>query len=83
MNKKLFKTNRSDFIDELPQGAWAAVASHDQLQGRGDVVYPFWQEPNFYYLTGLADEPGAVLYFVRKKDVFSKLRSAVDVGCSC
>lgn len=68
MKKTFYKANRIEFINALPDGSWAAIASHDQLQGRGDVAFPFWQEPNFYYLTGLPNEPGAVLYLGKKKD---------------
>ncbi|MBP6880462.1 aminopeptidase P N-terminal domain-containing protein [Candidatus Saccharibacteria bacterium] len=68
MKTTFYKTNRIEFINALPEGSWSAIASHDQLQGRGDVAFPFWQEPNFYYLTGLPDEPGAVLYLGKKKD---------------
>ncbi len=54
--------NRRRLAEALDADAIAVIDTADQ-HARGDADYPYWPDPNFYYLTGI-DEPQAVLILV-------------------
>jgi len=60
MNSNFFKRNRQKLIQELGDGTPVVVAAHGHMQMSLDAEYPFEQERNFYYLTGV-DEANWVL----------------------
>ncbi len=60
MNSNFFKRNRKKLIRELGDGPPVVVAAHGHMQMSLDAEYPFEQERNFYYLTGI-DEANWVL----------------------
>ncbi|MDB5163800.1 MAG: hypothetical protein JWS12_418 [Candidatus Saccharibacteria bacterium] len=73
---EFFKGNR----ERLQQAAKADVlvlAGHGQLQRNGDGTFPFRQNSNFWYLTGI-DEPDAVLVMT-KQESFVMLPGRTDV----
>lgn len=52
---KFFASNRQRVAAKL-DGGILVITAHDSLQSVADMAYPFRQESNFYYLTGL-DSP--------------------------
>ncbi len=62
---KLFSTdffigNRSVLRKLLPDGSLVVVTAHGLLQQTADTTFPFRQDSNFWYLTGI-DEPDIIL----------------------
>lgn len=56
-----FTGNRVALRGKLPPGALILITANGLLQRSGDTTFPFRQDSNFYYLTGLGDLPDAVL----------------------
>lgn len=50
-----FAGNRAKLIDVLPENAIVILAAHRSVQQAADSSFPFWQEPNFQYLTGITE----------------------------
>ncbi|MBR6960974.1 MAG: aminopeptidase P family protein, partial [Clostridiales bacterium] len=57
---ELFTSNRSRFIDRLPDRTVAFLFSGEQARMSQDDEFPFLVDRNFYYLTGL-EIPGLIL----------------------
>jgi len=55
--------NRLGLMNAIGADAVAIIDTSDVLERSGDYEYPFHPDPNFYYLTGVA-EPEAVLVLV-------------------
>lgn len=55
-----FRTNRRSLGSKLEAGALVVVTANGLVQRSGDTTYPFRQESNFFYLTGI-EEPDLVL----------------------
>lgn len=56
MEASFFKGNRQQLRARMSVQA-CVVAGNNEVQRRGDAAYPFVQDANFYYLTGI-NEPG-------------------------
>lgn len=50
-----FAGNRAKLLAELPENSVLVLAAHRLMQQAADTSYVFWQEPNFYYLTGVTE----------------------------
>lgn len=61
-----YKARRQKLRTAVPDGIIILVGGTEN--DHGDVRSPFFQEPNFYYLTGWK-EPGAVLVLTRTEDI--------------
>lgn len=55
----MFRAHRERFLSKLPDGAIAVVHAAPTRRMSNDVDYPYRQDSNFWYLTGI-EEPGAV-----------------------
>ncbi len=53
MNSGFFKTNREKLIKQLGNGAPVVMVAHGHMQMSRDAEYPFEQDRNFFYLTGI------------------------------
>jgi len=62
---KFFVNNRREFRKKLEGVELCVIAANGQLQKSLDAVYPFRQDSNFWYLTGL-DEPSVLLVIDRE-----------------
>lgn len=56
INKKLFEKNRRNFVELLPKKAVAIFHSNDQYPRNGDQFFPYRQQSDFFYLTGIEQE---------------------------
>ncbi len=56
INNSLFKTNRKNFIELLPKNSVAIFHSNDQFPRNGDQFFPYRQQSDFFYLTGIDQE---------------------------
>lgn len=57
----LFKTNRKNFISKLKTNAIAFFNSNDEYLRSGDQTFPFKQNSDFFYLTGI-DQEQSILF---------------------
>ena len=55
-NKEFFIGRRKALIDSLPQNSTIFVVSADQLPRNGDQTYPYRQNSDLFYLTGIEQE---------------------------
>lgn len=62
-----FSGNRSRLRELFTGTAPIVIASNGRMQRSGDASFPFHQDANFWYLTGL-DEPDAVLVMDKNKE---------------
>lgn len=60
-NHKFFKENRRRFSKLLKPGSIAVFHSNDQMPRNGDQFYPFRQNADFFYLTGINQEKSILL----------------------
>ena len=56
VNKSLFIKNRSKIFNKLKSNSLAIVTSNDELTRSGDQHFPFRQNSDLFYLTGLEQE---------------------------
>lgn len=63
-SEKFHKRNRQRLIDQLGTGSTVVVTGNALIQKGADTAYPFRQESNFWYLTGI-EEPEAILVIDR------------------
>ncbi|MBN2173921.1 MAG: aminopeptidase P N-terminal domain-containing protein [Bacteroidales bacterium] len=56
ISRELFIRNRSRLVKELKPGAVAIISANDELTRSGDQNYPYRQNSDLFYLTGLEQE---------------------------
>ena len=56
----LFVRNRRNFASMMTKGALAVFTANEEMPRNGDQCYPFRQNSDFFYLTGI-DREGAYL----------------------
>ena len=56
----LFVRNRKNFAAMMTKGALAVFTANEEMPRNGDQCYPFRQNSDFFYLTGI-DREGAIL----------------------
>ncbi len=61
INNKLFKNNRNKFREQLPPNSAAIFFSNDQQPRNGDQYYPYRQQSDFFYLTGIDQEKSILI----------------------
>lgn len=62
MNQDLFTQNRQKVLEALPPDSIACVAAATLMQASNDAAFPFRQDSNFWYVTGI-DKPGCMVVF--------------------
>ncbi|NDY96592.1 aminopeptidase P N-terminal domain-containing protein [Wenzhouxiangella limi] len=67
-----FRTRRNRLLAETGPDSMVVVASGREVLRNGDSAYPFRQDSDFWYLTGL-DEPEAVLVLISGRDAGEQL----------
>lgn len=68
INPDLFRRNRQKLIEQLDKDSVAVVHSHDQMVRTGDQYYPFRQNPDLFYLTGIEQEMSVLLVCPGRKE---------------
>lgn len=48
--------NRKNLVSRLPSGSTAVINANDQMPRNGDQYYPYRQNSDFFYLTGITQE---------------------------
>ncbi len=58
-----FEKNRKKISDKLKPDSIAILHSNDEMPRNGDQYFPFRQNSDFYYLTGIEQEKSALVLF--------------------
>ncbi len=61
IDQKLFQGNRETFSKYLQQKAVAIFNSNDEYPRNGDQLYPYRQQSDFFYLTGINQEKSILM----------------------
>lgn len=59
-----FQQHRKNFFDRLPPSSISIIPSAKEKNRNGDVSFKFYQDSNFYYLTGF-NEPESVAVLIK------------------
>lgn len=63
INPELFINNRRLFTSKIKPNSMAIFFSNDEMPKKGDMFFPFQQSPDFFYLTGIAQEKSVLVLF--------------------
>jgi len=61
LEPSFFNGRRDAFRALMPKNSYAVIHANTPVKRANDFDYPFFQNPNYYYLTGI-DEPNGVLF---------------------
>lgn len=68
LNPQLFVTNRKRFIEKMKPNSIAIFVSNDEVPSNGDALYPFRQNSDLYWLSGIVQEDSMVILFPDNPD---------------
>lgn len=68
VNPQLFITNRNRFIRQMKPNSIAIFVSNDEAPSNGDALYPFKQNSDLYWLSGVTQEDSMVILFPNNPD---------------
>lgn len=60
---ELFTDNRARFVKEMLPGSIAIFVSNDEMPSNGDAHYPFRQNSNLFWLSGIWQEDSMLILF--------------------
>lgn len=63
LNPEIFKLNRKRFINEMKPNSVAIFNSNDMMPRNGDCFFPFRQNSDLFYLSGIDQEESILLLF--------------------
>jgi Xaa-Pro aminopeptidase len=68
VNPEIFKENRKLFVKRMKPNSIAIFNSNDELPMNGDALYPFRQNSDLYWLTGVIQEDTMLVLFPDNPD---------------
>lgn len=68
LNPELFVTNRRRFTERMKSNSIAVFCSNDEVPSNGDALYPFKQNSDLYWLSGITQEDSMVILFPDNPD---------------
>ena len=68
LNPEIFIKNRERFIKEMKPGSIAIFVSNDEVPVNGDALYPFKQNSDLFWLSGIVQEDSMVVLFPGNPD---------------
>jgi Xaa-Pro aminopeptidase len=68
LNPEIFIKNRERFIKEMKPGSIAIFVSNDEVPVNGDALYPFKQNSDLFWLSGIVQEDSIVILFPGNPD---------------
>ncbi|MCC6287561.1 MAG: aminopeptidase P N-terminal domain-containing protein [Chitinophagaceae bacterium] len=68
LNPEIFIANRKRFVAKMEKNAIAIFNSNDELPDNGDALYPFKQNSDLYWLTGIVQEDSMLILFPDNPD---------------
>ena len=63
LNPQIFIKNRERFIQQMKPNSIAIFNSNDEVPSNGDAIYPFVQNSDLYWLTGIEQEDTMLILF--------------------
>ena len=69
LNPEIFVQNRKRFISKMEKNSIAIFNSNDELPSNGDALYPFKQNSDLFWLTGIEQEDTMLILFPDSPDV--------------
>ncbi|MDP9042919.1 MAG: aminopeptidase P N-terminal domain-containing protein, partial [Bacteroidota bacterium] len=63
LNPLIFQQNRQRFIKKMQPASIAVFVSNEEVVSNGDAYYPFKQNSDLYWLTGIAQEDTMLVLF--------------------
>jgi len=63
INPQLFIENRKTFTQKLNKNSLAIFHSNDEMPKKGDTFFPFKQNPDFFYMSGISQEKSVLLLY--------------------
>jgi Xaa-Pro aminopeptidase len=68
LNPEIFIENRRRFIDDMKPNSIAIFVSNDEMPVNGDALYPFKQNSDLFWLSGIIQEDSMVVLFPDNPD---------------
>ncbi|MCW3111163.1 MAG: family metallopeptidase [Segetibacter sp.] len=68
LNPQIFIKNRERFVKEMKPGSIAIFNSNDEVPSNGDALYPYVQNSDLYWLTGIEQEETMLVLFPGNPD---------------
>ncbi|MBI1341441.1 MAG: M24 family metallopeptidase [Terrimonas sp.] len=68
LNPELFVKNRERFMNAMQKNAIAIFVSNDEVPTNGDALYPFKQNSDLFWLSGITQEDSMVILFPDNPD---------------
>jgi len=68
LKSQLFITNRNRFIEKMKRNSIAIFVSNDEVPSNGDALYPFKQNSDLFWLSGISQEDSMVILFPDNPD---------------
>ncbi len=68
LNPEIFIKNRERFINEMGKNSIAIFVSNDEVPVNGDALYPFKQNSDLFWLSGVTQEDSMVILFPDNPD---------------
>ena len=69
LNPEIFIQNRKRFTGKMEKNSIAIFNSNDELPANGDQLYPFKQNADLFWLTGIEQEDSMLILFPDNPDV--------------
>jgi Xaa-Pro aminopeptidase len=68
LNAGIFSKNRERFIQQMDKNSIAIFVSNDEVPVNGDAIYPFKQNSDLFWLSGIDQEDSLVILFPDNPD---------------
>jgi Xaa-Pro aminopeptidase len=68
LDPELFIKNRERFIKHLQPNSIAVIVSNDEMPSNGDALYPFKQNSDLFWLSGIVQEDSMLILFPDNPD---------------
>jgi Xaa-Pro aminopeptidase len=68
INPQIFIDNRKRFVAQMEKNSVAIFNSNDEIPSNGDALYPFVQNSDLYWLTGIRQEDTMLILFPDNPD---------------
>jgi len=68
INPQIFIENRKRFVAQMEKNSIAIFNSNDEIPSNGDALYPFKQNTDLYWLTGIKQEDSMLILFPGNPD---------------
>ena len=68
LNPQIFIKNRERFLKQMQPNSIAVIVSNDEVPVNGDALYPFKQNSDLYWISGIVQEDTMVILFPDNPD---------------